>query len=756
MDNLDINKVNKNNNIVIKIVVILIMLSFTSFVLYFMFSNKQSNKKKVVNRDYSSLEKIKFDYDNSKIDVSEYFKQLVYLEYDYNNLNPKYKNEKKDYITNCNFNTEDILDEYFDKLDKDVVKYYLINKMMTNVYLGEKKARILRQANKTSDINNHVLDGVYLSPNGKFLIWYAKSGNDSVSFDDIKLLGDGLENTANKYESYFGVKYSYSPYIDNKYFNEDYKSAKEVLSRNGISVDVLKSAMSVYVYDTGSNSTLASYNDEHFAAKLINRSLIFDILDNDGVVNYPYMVINKKGIASSRDSLVQLYNHELFHHFQQIYCKGTTGSRCVGSLRYMEGMANFASAKVSQVSSSNNFLNRWATVYTKNTSNKLLDIADRGGSVGYALFPYLYSYHNNNANWNGILMSAHNQRESFSYIKNSTGSEELKKTINELAYRTLSQKYDNNNLVSYSNVSYKRPLNQLKKYDLVVNAGGVDYYELSPIYYLEVIMNNPLITAKIYGYKNGSYTELKSSNNSLNVNTASYNKYEKIYLVIANGDILNSYDYSIQLSKKEINKTNNSNKDKEYNTSYKNYNVSIDTRIKIKNIEITTTSTGVIDELHQKQHLNVATNSMGISSSQEMYVDLAGGYTYMTKPNMPDTWWKDKQTSSFVDIKKILDKLMNMKDVQKISDNKYKIKLDMKDASGVVNSTNSKMPAAKGDIYVVVYTKDGKIKKLEYDFSSNFSSFDLFITTIEISNYNNAGNVTIPNSIISSAKNMDN
>ena len=98
-----------------------------------MFSNKPINKKKVDNRDYSSLEKIKFDYDDNKIDVSEYFKQLVYLEYDYNNLNPKYKNEKKDYTTNCNFNTENILDQYYDKLDKDVVKYYLINKMMTNV-----------------------------------------------------------------------------------------------------------------------------------------------------------------------------------------------------------------------------------------------------------------------------------------------------------------------------------------------------------------------------------------------------------------------------------------------------------------------------------------------------------------------------------------------------------------------------------------------------------------------------------------------
>ena len=96
MDNLDINKVNKNNNILIKVVVILIMLSFISFVLYFVFSNKPINKKKVDNRDYSSLEKIKFDYDDNKIDVSEYFKQLVYLEYDYNNLNPKYKNEKKD------------------------------------------------------------------------------------------------------------------------------------------------------------------------------------------------------------------------------------------------------------------------------------------------------------------------------------------------------------------------------------------------------------------------------------------------------------------------------------------------------------------------------------------------------------------------------------------------------------------------------------------------------------------------------------
>ena len=94
--------------------------------------------------------------------------------------------------------------------------------------------------------------------------------------------------------------------------------------------------MSVYVYDTGSDAVLASYNDEKDAAKWINRSLLLDILDEDGIINYPYIIINRRGIVNSNDSLIQVYNHELFHHMQYLYCKSTSGDRCISDSTIVE------------------------------------------------------------------------------------------------------------------------------------------------------------------------------------------------------------------------------------------------------------------------------------------------------------------------------------------------------------------------------------------------------------------------------------
>ena len=42
--------------------------------------------------------------------------------------------------------------------------------------------------------------------------------------------------------------------------------------------------------------------------------------------------------------------------------------------------------------------------------------------------------------------------------------------------------------------------------------------------------------------------------------------------------------------------------------------------------------------------------------------------------------------------------------------------------------------------------------KLEYDFTDISKGFDLFKATITFSNYNNAGDVEIPSSVINSAK----
>lgn len=765
------NPENKKKSSKSPLIIILIIISIIIVVLGCIGFNYFSKKKNVENNNdvkeevkkYNTFEKLKSDYEAGILSVSDYFTQLVYLEFDSSKLNSKYDSDYEYYSTECELNTDEILEMYYDKLDQDIVKLYLTNKSMANIILGEESSSVTPQSNNDSkyevkllkdekDVSNaanHRLNKVHLSSNGHFLIWYASYGDDAITDEQLKSLSDGLESSISKYEQYFGISYSYNPYIDNQYFNDDWKNAKEVLTQNNISTSVLQTAMSVYVYDTGSETTLASYNDEQDAAKWINRSLFLDILDEDGIINYPYIIINKKGISKSKDSLVQLYNHELFHHMQYLFCKSTSGDRCIADLTITEGMANFASSKVSNVSTTNNFLNNWAGIYTKNTSTKLSDIVDGGGSVGYALFTYFYSYSTKSSNWAEILMNAHNEKDPFTYIQNNTTKQDLISTINDLAYNTISQSYDNKSLISNKGINNKLELKDKKSYNLTINEGSIDYFVLNSTTDLSVSTNNnDYLTIKIYGYKDGVYKELKSSSDKIEVDTAFYVKYDKFYLVVTNGDLTNSYNYTINLGNSKY--VENS----EYVTTFNNYNIEITMNTKVGGIEVKQYSKGIVDELHQKEYLDFDTTTMGITVSNKIYYDFNTGYTYMTQPYGGDVWWKEKGTSQIVDLGNILDKLISMENVTKVSDNHYKVKMTKNDIKGLMSSANSDTSAIKGDVNIDVYTENGYIVKLDYDFTKMVSGFELFTTTIKFSNYDNAGDVEIPQTIIDNAKNM--
>jgi len=711
----------------------------------------------------NTLEKLKIDYENGTLSVNDYFTQLVYLEFNSSELDSKYISDYKYHISSCELDTDEILEDFYDKLDQNIVKYYLTNKMMANVSLSEESIAATPQSNNNSiyeaklldnktdskKVTNHYLNEVHLSSNGHFLIWYARYGLDGITEEQLNSISDGLEKSVIDYENYFKVYYSYRPYVDNKYFNDDYESAEEILKRNNLSTSLLYTAMSVYIYDTGSDSVLASYNDVKKASKAINRSLLFDILDEDGIINYPYIIINRRGIGDNSDSLVQLYNHELFHHMQFLYCKSTSNERCTADTVFSEAMANFASSKVSSVDTTDNFLNNWAGIYTKNTSTKLFDIADKGGSFGYAIFPYLYSYSTMSKDWVKVLMEAHNNINPFIYIQNNTSKDDLVNTINDLAYYTLSQKYDNNSLISNSGVSYKLELEDKNIYNLTINEGSIDYFELDSSTDLKVFTSgNNYLTFKVYGYKDGVYSELDSSFESIELDTAFYVRYDKFYLVVTNGDLTNTYDYTVSLENSKY--LENS----DFVTTFDNYNIETTINTKTSGIEVIQYSRGVVDELHQKEYLDFDTTTMGVTLSNKIYYDFNTGYTYLTQPYGGDVWWKEKGTSQMVDLGKILDKLVAMEDVTKISENYYKVKMSKDDIKGLVNSAKSNPSAIKGDVNIDVYTENGYIVKLEYDFTKMISGFDLFTATINFSNYDNAGDVEIPQTIVDNANDV--
>lgn len=752
----------------ISLFIIFIMIIGFGYLIFKFFNKKENIDYKDNNKNINelnnnnTLEKLNYDYENGVLSEKDYFDQLVYLEFFSSKVDSKYNSDYEYYGTECELNTDELLEKYYDKLNPDVVKFYLTNKSMANVVLGEKKSNVVKQSTYSntkykvkpmdskeglSNAANHRLNNVYLSAKGNFLIWYSSYGDDSITEEQLKSIANGLENSINKYEEYFGIKYSYSPYIDNQYFNDDWKNAKEVLKQNKIPITVLQTAMSVYVYDTGSDAVLASYNDEKDAAKWINRSLLLDILDEDGIINYPYIIINRRGIVNSNDSLIQVYNHELFHHMQYLYCKSTSGDRCISDSTIVEGMANFASSKVSNVNTTNNFLNNWAGIYSKNTSTKLPDIVDNGGNRGYAIFPYFYSYSSKVNNWASVLMKIHNKTSAFDYIKSHTDKQDLIDTINDLAFYTLTQSYGNKNLISNKGMSEKIKLEDNDSYYLTINEGSIDYFELKSNKNISVIArNSDYVTMKIYGYKDRVYKELKSSHDKIELDTAFYINYDKFYLVVTNGDLTRNYNYTITIENSE--KIENS----EFVTTFNNYNIEITTNTKVSGIEVKQYSKGIVDERHQKEYLDFDTTTMGITVSNKIYYDFNSGYTYMTQPYGGDVWWKEKGTSKMVDLGVILDKLINMKNVTKVSDDHYKVELTKNDIKGLMSSTNYNASMIKGDVNVDVYTNKGYIVKLEYDFSKMIPGIDLFTTTIKLSNYDKAGDVDIPKTIVDNAK----
>ncbi|MBQ8729776.1 MAG: hypothetical protein IJY81_01080, partial [Lachnospiraceae bacterium] len=81
------------------------------------------------------------------------------------------------------------------------------------------------------------------------------------------------------------------------------------------------------------------------------------------------------------------------------------------------------------------------------------------------------------------------------------------------------------------------------------------------------------------------------------------------------------------------------------------------------------------------------------------------------------------------------------------------IKLNTEEMSGLLESGDNNSSAVRGSIDVDVYVSNGYITKMEYDFTSLFSGFDEYTTTILFSNYNTAGDVQIPQRIIDEANN---
>lgn len=243
----------------------------------------------------------------------------------------------------------------------------------------------------------------------------------------------------------------------------------------------------------------------------------------------------------------------------------------------------------------------------------------------------------------------------------------------------------------------------------------------------------------------------KKSNkdNTDNNNNNSVNSTEK-----QNNNSNNTSNTNNNNSNNTQNNNNNSNTTTNNNNDltikFDNYKIKATMVMSISGIDVTTTLSGTIDELNQKAYLEMDMSSMGMVISTETYTDYKTGYSYIKNPYM-DEWVKENGGTQLVDLNSLLKQLKEMKNVTKVDDNHYKVEITEDEIQGLLSTTDADASVITGGIVADVYTENGYITRISYDFSDMTESFDKFAMDMTIYDYNNAGTVEIPQDIIESA-----
>lgn len=576
---IDIQKL-KNYKIKKFLILVLLFLLICVVIFLILIKTKIFRKENIeINNDVTISQKLLNDYENNLLSTEEYVKNILYAEYDMALLNDKYKNYKQD----CLINVEKIVDENIDEISDSTLLYYLNkinlsditfeidnnNEKMKVSDLFVKKVSAKSKNKKVTNLNK-----VKLSENGNFIIWYTNEGKNAVNEKYVEDMAIRLENTVDEYKKLFGYNFSINSKIFSK--GDTYKNQKKILKEYGIDSKYLTSAMQVYLVNY-SNSTLARYIGR--SGKVIK---YFDKLkggDENGSIEFPYIII-KPSSFSDYERLEQLYNHELFHHYQHEILCGKFNCSVSTNPYILEATANWASALVSKKTNNLGFLNEWAgtaRIFTNQMLNKkwLKKYGEEKG--GYPLFVYLYNLSITAPNGVNLVKESIYEDKPFDYYLNSLTNNVLLRTSGNLAFHNLAQDYENLNLVQSSEFEGSLPIEkeiksksdiQNEKFDNeTLGPLNVKYYKIDAnsnyLFEIEIDKDDWKVQAYIITEKSGVYELVDNSSldkNAYTFYTKNYGEYDKIYVAVANL-VFSDNNFSIKFNNVTKNPTKTSEKD---------------------------------------------------------------------------------------------------------------------------------------------------------------------------------------------------
>lgn len=574
---------------IILLTILALILICSGLLISYICNNK--NNKTVIDESTTVTELLWQDFQKGKITTDEYVKNILYAEYDNDLLDKKYQLVK----TNDLIHTDDIVNKYYDELSEETLKYYLSKINLDNITFETNKENEENEEDDSLALLDLFVDEVYaksedttnlnkaiLSSNGNFVVWYTTSGNSATDYESVKKVADGLEQTVSLYKEKFGHDYYYKSNTFSK--GSRYKDQIKILENSNIDSKYLESAMQVY---------LVNYNDGSLAKYMGNSGALIKLWnslkggDTFGVVANPYILI-KPSSFNDYERLEQLYNHELFHHYQYEILCGHSGCSTGGDPYILEASANWASSLVSTKTTNSGYLNEWASSARMLSDTLLSDESIEyysEGTLAYALFVYLYNYSNIVDNGVNKIVNSIYSNNLLEYLIDNATLEELADIQETIAFKNLSQDYENKNLnadlgfnptlpiratISHENEKYK---SNNTYYNFLMSPISHNYYLISDnsdyAYQIHIERDHSttseFINATIIKFYEGKFSIVdssKNSNESYTFNTNNYGNYDDLYIVISNTYTNRKNGHTLNI--KEIKKEETNQEEKNY------------------------------------------------------------------------------------------------------------------------------------------------------------------------------------------------
>ena len=503
------------------------------------------------------------DWKDRVLTVDEYFRNLLFAEYDKEYLSNRYYPLKR---TDLPLDTDFIASTYATKITDTTLNYYLNRVLLTgltfdpsieNPEYSDEEIIAFGDPVYASDISKRVnLNRLYVSGNSNFVIWYTTTGSSAISESQAREIAQELEVSRYTYDKMYNRYFKFKPDFINSGSIHD--AQLRVYAANGIDKSLLTSAMQVYVVDYLDNA----------AAKYVVADKLNEIYDKfqygsiEGSIPGPYMIIRAKSYNDSKERTMQVVNRELFRHYQyNVYCPDES---CVinDDPYYFDAMATYASAMATKKYTYKGFINDWAAIAREHSSDLLsTETINKYGikNISNALSLYLYYYSKIVPDADRKIIETLYESNPFLKLEQKAEDGYLVEMIQNMAMDYIRQDMDNANVIASPEIESEihaiDKIAETANYERVgIEKLGIDYYVLekgdNASYLIEFSRGNAKVTCLLVGVVGENYSVIsKAPIGTVNVrfDTKNYPTYEKYYIVIANSSILEENVYSLDV-----------------------------------------------------------------------------------------------------------------------------------------------------------------------------------------------------------------